>query len=1658
MRKIYTTLMFLLFVLMVAGQQNWTQNLPVDKFQNGELTFTEVQKAFYDYWEPYQVQNGKYLNSSGELVKAAGWKQFKRWEWKMENMIDGEGHFPKTTVAVQMQKYFNENPDAGKSLSGNWSNVGYNSSNGGYQGIGRINCIAFHPADNNTFWVGTPSGGLWITTDGGSTWSVLTDSNPTLGVSAIAVTSDYATSQTIYIGTGDRDGGSAWTLGGGNANDDAGVGVLKSTDGGLTWNSSLSFGLSSQTVVYDLLINPSNNSNLIAATGNGIYETTNAGASWTQITTNVCTDLEYRPGSTTVFYGAYKSGKYIITFTKGGSWGWTVYTLPGSNSYRTELAVSANNPNVVYALTVNSSSGLEGVYKSTNAGVSYSLILDGSISGNNIMGMQCDGTTFSGQGNYDIFITANPANANEVYVGGINVWKSSDGGASWAIKTHWSGTCSGSAVTVHADQHCCEFQNSSTVFIGNDGGIYKSSDGGSSWSDITNGLTINQIYRIGISKSSSSDMIAGLQDNGTHVHGVSGWLANGVIGGDGMECLIDPTDINNQFGEYINGDIRKTTDHWSNQTYVRNLIRTADGNPNLSGAWVTPYMLDPNDATTLYVAYDEIWKSTDQGATSGNFTKISNFATAGTIRSLQIAPSNSNYIYAGFLSTLYKSTDGGSTWMDITAGLPVTNGNITYITVKNDDPNTAWVTIGGFNSDAVYETTNGGSTWSNISAGLPQIPAMSLVQNINNSNNVELYVAMMQGVYMKTGSSNWVSFNYGLPNVFCTELEIYYDEDKPSNSQIRVGTFGRGLWETDLPDVDFLANNTLPINAMTTVSFTDLSTNSPSGWNWSFTPSTVSFVGGTSASSQNPQVVFNNPGEYAVTLTTTNTYGNDAESKSAYIHMGTPGLWTGTSGTDWNTGTNWQNHLIPDASTGVSINPGALNWPVVSGDLDIGIDCGILSMSGNSQITVAGDLIIPSGKTLYCAANSVINVEGNYINYGTFTPGNSIVKMTGNTDALISGNIPNTGSQATIPFPGGGYTYPGAYFDVVASGGKNISVNSFDFHCNSSGTINVEVWYKSGTYQGFTSNPGAWTQLGTTQTVTGQGSWTPTSVNPGASITIPSGSTYGFYINCYSGSSVDLWLQSGANTFMNTDITFNTGGMAQNVGVGTGAWNGYTFHGTVYYSYVTSNPLSFFDLEIDKSNALVTTDGNLTVGNNLTVASGADLTNATGNALNIAGNLLLKADAAGMASFLDKGTTVLTGTTTVQQYLSSERWHFVSPPVSGATINSYLDVYLKEYDETADAWNYLVSPTNAPMNVGKGYSAWASDNLTGPATINFSGPLTNSDLNLSGFSYSPGSNSTYYGFHLVGNPFPCAIDWNANWSMSDMSGWMVVYENGTSKGMHTDGTSWNGLTSSLIQSTQGFWVRATNTSASITIPASERQHSNQAFYKESKEIEYPYICLQMEVNGLHDEALVIFHPECTDGYDAYYDLSKFDNVDEAPTLFTYGADTSPYAVNYLGSKYDDHIVPVGFYTGQNGTYSIEAESINNFDPETKIYLEDILTGQFVNLSNTPYYQFNYNISNEKHRFNLHFSNSGMAVNSLLKQQINIWSANKSVIIEMNSPGIYNISVYNMIGQQLMGQQLNGNEINVVDLNVNSGFYVVHLNNEKQIYTKKVYLK
>jgi PKD repeat protein len=374
-------------------------------------------------------------------------------------------------------------------------------------------------------------------------------------------------------------------------------------------------------------------------------------------------------------------------------------------------------------------------------------------------------------------------------------------------------------------------------------------------------------------------VVIGLQDNGTKSFSSSSW--SDVLGGDGMECAIDPTNANTQYGEVYYGDIYRTTDHWWSTTYIT-------GSLSDNAAWVTPYVIDPNNNSTLYTGRQSVWKSLNQG---NSWSQISSWNGA-TLRSLAVAASNSSYIYAATRDTLYKTSDCGSTWSVINGSLPVASANITYISIKNDDPNTLWVTFSGFNSHGVYESADGGITWINISAGLPALPVNCVIQNTQNTTQVELYAGTDVGVLVKSGSGIWIPYFSGLPNVVVNELEIYYDSN-PSNSKIHAATFGRGLWESDLltvtlpPVADFTADNTMP-SIEDTVSLTDLSVNVPTSWHWVFTPATVTFQQGTDPTSQHPFVTFDIPGLYTVALTATNAAGAHMKTKTDYINTTDP--------------------------------------------------------------------------------------------------------------------------------------------------------------------------------------------------------------------------------------------------------------------------------------------------------------------------------------------------------------------------------------------------------------------------------------------------------------------------------------------------------------------------------------------------------------------------------------------------------------------------------------------------------------------------------------------------------------------------------------------------------------------------------------------------
>ncbi len=763
MQKFFLLFTFTLFLHTVQAQP-W---LEARKKSSKELSFNDHRKAFNQYWESYNVNNG-YYKENGQKQKAYGWKQFKRWEYFWETRIDLQtGNFPEENNFVEKKQ---TSKKSNSNVKADWKSLGPNQSKGGYAGIGRTNCVAFHPNDNNTYWIGTPGGGLWRTTDNGQSWTVLTDLNPVLGVSDILIAPDYDTSKTIYIATGDKDGTDTYS-----------VGVLKSTDGGKTWDKTgLKFPQNNYTIVSRLLMNPNNSKVIIAATSNGIYKTTDGGTTWsTKLGNYNFIDMEAKPGDFNTLYGSDKSGDVYLTTDGGKSWDKTL----NLSAKRVELAVSPNKSTWVYAVVANSSGALKGIYQSKNSGSKFDLV----YSSKNLLGWEASGGDNRGQGWYDLSLTVSPSDANVILVGGINTWKSTNGGSSWELMTHWSGGWGVNAQTVHADKHQLKFRINGDLFECNDGGIYISSDEGNSWTDKSNGIVNSQIYKISVSQLDKNHILTGLQDNGSKLIRNSTW--KDVKGGDGMDCLIDYDDNAVQYASYTNGQFSRTTNYWKTKVDIEPA--------NQKGAWVTPIIIHPLNASTIYIGYGDVWKSENRGE-KGSWKKISNIGTSRKIRAMAIAKSNPDYIYVTDHNKLHRTTDGGATWSDITGNLSRLYSQITSITVKNNDEKTVWITLGGYNKHIVYQSTDGGANWTNISDGLPQIPAHSVVENTLITNQTDLYLGTDIGVYVKKGDTDWQPFDKGMPNTIINELEIYYDHATPENSRLIAGTYGRGLWESPL--------------------------------------------------------------------------------------------------------------------------------------------------------------------------------------------------------------------------------------------------------------------------------------------------------------------------------------------------------------------------------------------------------------------------------------------------------------------------------------------------------------------------------------------------------------------------------------------------------------------------------------------------------------------------------------------------------------------------------------------------------------------------------------------------------------------------------------------------------------------------------------------
>ena len=712
-------------------------------------------------FEKYKLEN--------EYVKGNGYKPYARSLEFTAKRISGNNKFPANALFIEWEKERNKYRQASNS---NWLPLGPIDvpiilSNGKKRGNGRVNAIAFDPNDEDVIWVGTPAGGLWKTDDGGNTWNTATDQLPVIGVSSIAI--DPSNNQIMYISTGDA-----------NASDTYSIGLLKSTDGGTTWaTTGVSYDVTQGKMINKVIINPRHTDSVFVATNTNMMVSHDGGINWSTVgLIGRWRDIEFMPGNPNVLYAAKQSsgGSNVYKSIDGGvNWSLSANGVASSGKHRPLLAVTADNPNVIYALYSAADYSFHGLYKSIDAGATWTL----QSNTPNILGRDTDGNGTGGQSWYDLSFAVSNIDENHLYVGGINLWESLDGGVTWSIEAS-SGNGSNYSY-MHVDQHAAEFNPLNNIaYVGNDGGIYKYMNSLNTWIDISDGLEISQFYKLGLSKSNENKIIAGAQDNGTEMLTNGVWDA--IRGADGMECAIDDYDEDVLYSTSQYGGLKKSYDggiSWDNIKPV-----------TYEGGWVTPYKIHPQNNNMIVAGYDEIYMSNTGGAIWDSVSY--NISNGQPVRSLALAESNQNYIYSASYSKIMRTKDGGATWANIKPGLP--NINISDITVSQFDPEIVWVTFSEYtNNQKVYKSINGGDDWTNVSGNnLPNLPVNCIIHQKNS--NEELYIGTDVGVYYKDASmSEWIPYMNGLPNVIVEELEIHY-----SSGKIRAATFGRGVWESML--------------------------------------------------------------------------------------------------------------------------------------------------------------------------------------------------------------------------------------------------------------------------------------------------------------------------------------------------------------------------------------------------------------------------------------------------------------------------------------------------------------------------------------------------------------------------------------------------------------------------------------------------------------------------------------------------------------------------------------------------------------------------------------------------------------------------------------------------------------------------------------------
>lgn len=673
---------------------------------------------------------------------------------------------------------------------------------------GRILAITVDPNNPNTLYAGAASGGLWKSIDDGANWNYLSTGMPVLGVSSIVINPDN--SNEMFIGTGEVYGdfdpsdvdpnqstGQGYTIR--YRRGTYGIGILKTIDGGLTWDYSLDWSQEEELKGVNCMeISPFNSDVIYAGTTDGLFHSTDSGTTWTNILNlpNVMS-LAMHPtneGTMLVGVGAFGStGSAVYRSVNGVNF--SAVGLPDFTGKAT-MDFSLSDPNIAYA-SIGNYDETVGLFRSEDAGINWIMVND------------YDYAKYQGWYSHDVAI--NPANSSTVLVGGINVYRSTNEGENLIPESDWllwnlsafpvEGPEQLPGDFIHADIHQIIYHPNipNKIYVASDGGIFKSENDGLAFVSANSGLQTVQFYQKFSSSLSDPDFaIGGLQDNATAVYrGGLAWERK--IGGDGFGTVIDPNDDRSVWGSLYYMRLFYSNDKAENFNSSTGILPGCGGvDPACFSNFSAPICFAPSSPNQRLYGASNIVYTIENGTTRTATNDGNPLDGNNPVNCLAASPTDHNLVFAGTAplytspAKMFKSENGGDSWTEVTNGLP--DRFPMEVMVDPCDDNVVYTVFGGYDLlSHVYKSEDGGGSWNTLGEDLPDVPTNAIF--IDPENTQDIYVGNDIGVFVSTdGGDTWMTYSTGLPDA-CMVMSLSYTA---ATRKLRVATHGNGVYETDL--------------------------------------------------------------------------------------------------------------------------------------------------------------------------------------------------------------------------------------------------------------------------------------------------------------------------------------------------------------------------------------------------------------------------------------------------------------------------------------------------------------------------------------------------------------------------------------------------------------------------------------------------------------------------------------------------------------------------------------------------------------------------------------------------------------------------------------------------------------------------------------------